>query len=439
MLPSRPPSPRDRAPGRPAIHVSPASGWLNDPNGLCLVDGVWHAFYQHDPTSDVQGPMHWGHATSSDLLHWTDRPIALTPDRLGVIFSGSVVVDEEGTAGFGPGVLVAAFTHHLEHVERQSLAFSRDQGMTWQTYEGNPVLESDERHFRDPKLLRFGSGALATWVMALAAGRRIDLYRSADLRSWRPSGSFTATDVGGLWECPDLVRVRGRDGRTKWLLLFSLVGVDPNSHGATVGVLGDFDGTTFERDGPVRVLDHGPDFYAAQSFFGLPGDEPVVMAWLSSWRYAETHPSTGRRGMLSLPRRLGLGADGSSVTSVPAPDLEAAGVEVAGRRWTSVSDRALVVHADGDVGIDIGAADGIVTTVRIAEGHVVVERLEEVVAGYAQTYTAEVAGDGPHTIVVDHGSIEVFAGGGTTTLSSLVFAGECWTADVDGDVRLTAV
>jgi fructan beta-fructosidase len=136
---------------RPQIHFSPKENWMNDPNGMVYYNDTYHLFFQYYPDSTVWGPMHWGHATSKDLIHWQQQPIALYPDSLGYIFSGSAVIDKENTSGFGKnGIapMVAIFTHHDPKGEKegrndfqnQSLAYSLDEGETCVKYEGNPVL-----------------------------------------------------------------------------------------------------------------------------------------------------------------------------------------------------------------------------------------------------------------------------------------------------------
>ena len=137
-------------PFRPQYHFSPATGWMNDPNGLVYYDGEYHLFYQYNPDDIVWGPMHWGHAVSTDLVHWEHLPIALYPDEVGNIFSGSAVIDWENTAGFGKEAtsalsagasVVAVFTHEHNGRQMQSLAYSTDKGRAFTKYEGNPVLQ----------------------------------------------------------------------------------------------------------------------------------------------------------------------------------------------------------------------------------------------------------------------------------------------------------
>jgi fructan beta-fructosidase len=142
-----------REPYRPQLHFTPESDWMNDPNGMVFHDGEYHFFYQYYPDSTVWGPMHWGHAVSSDLVRWEHLPIALYPDSLGYIFSGSAVVDKDNTSGFGTAdnpPLVAIFTYHDAAKEKtgsieyqtQGIAYSVDNGRKWTKYENNPVLKN---------------------------------------------------------------------------------------------------------------------------------------------------------------------------------------------------------------------------------------------------------------------------------------------------------
>ncbi|MFZ9146839.1 MAG: glycoside hydrolase family 32 protein, partial [Sediminibacterium sp.] len=149
---------------RPSFHFTPKAGWMNDPNGMIYVNGVYHLYYQHNPNASVWGPMHWGHATSKDLIHWKHKKIALYPNALGTIFSGSAVIDSNNTSGFGKGrraPLVAIYTQHSMEGEKagrddfqnQSISISLNAGKTFKTYRGNPVIKTPHlRDFRDPKV-----------------------------------------------------------------------------------------------------------------------------------------------------------------------------------------------------------------------------------------------------------------------------------------------
>ena len=194
---------------RPQIHFSPKAHWMNDPNGLVYHNGVYHLFFQYYPDSMVWGPMHWGHATSKDLVHWNEEDIALYPDSLGYIFSGSAVVDKNNTSGLGKDgkiPLVAIFTYHdpkgaeakRNDYQVQGLAYSLDDGKTWTKYENNPVLKNPGIvDFRDPKVMWYEPGK--KWIMTLATKDRISFYSSPDLKNWTKESEF-GENVGTF--CP---------------------------------------------------------------------------------------------------------------------------------------------------------------------------------------------------------------------------------------------
>lgn len=271
---------------RPAYHFTPAKGWMNDPNGLVYVDGEYHLFFQHYPDSTVWGPMHWGHAVSKDLVHWEELPIALFPDSLGYIFSGSAVYDAANTSGLGSTAtppLVALFTYHDPKGEKartigfqtQGLAFSLDKGKTWKKYEGNPVLKNPGiRDFRDPKINQVTqANGKSTWVMTLAAQDRIHFYESANLKEWTFLGEFGqgVGAHGGVWECPELLSMKAPDGRQKWVLLVSMNPGGPQKGSATQYFIGDFKQGAFTPDDTmIRWLDYGPDNYAGVTWANLP-------------------------------------------------------------------------------------------------------------------------------------------------------------------------
>ena len=439
---------------RPALHLAAPAGWLNDPNGLCRHHGVYHAFYQHNPAADVWGPMHWRHATSTDLHHWEDRGIALGPDELGMIFSGSAVVDSVGSVGFGADAVIAVFTYAAEGAQSQGLAWSRDGGSTWTKYPANPVLvpAAGDKDFRDPKVFWWGPPGSGHWVMILAAGRRAEIYRSRDLRSWDLSGTFAPDPGGGgIWECPDLFEL-SVDGAEEscWVLTASVGGAGPHGHGGTVGFLGHFDGAgfTLDRSASPRLLDHGPDFYAAQTFSNLPDGRSMWMGWLNSWHYALSVPSDGWRGTLSIPRDLDLVAtsQGISLRQRPTPELTA----LRGRcvlRHDGALARTLEFPADrGSPGCDVTIrterSDGQAVVLEVGDASrpaaVLTVTGQEVTVGrsspaglgrqaadsFAQVHRAPlVPAPGPVEVraVLDSTSLEVFADGGVTVLSATCF------------------
>ncbi|MDO4757063.1 MAG: DUF4980 domain-containing protein, partial [Parabacteroides sp.] len=210
---------QNREQHRPAYHFAPEYGWMNDPNGMVYKDGEYHLFYQYNPYGSMWGNMHWGHAVSKDLVSWEHLPVAIAPDGLGAIFSGSCVVDKNNTAGFGKDAIVAFYTS-AGASQTQSMAYSLDNGRTFQKYAGNPVLTSSARDFRDPKV--FWHNETQKWIMILAVGQEMQIYSSPNLKEWAYESSFGEGQGahGGVWECPDLIQlpVKGTEQK-KWALI----------------------------------------------------------------------------------------------------------------------------------------------------------------------------------------------------------------------------
>jgi fructan beta-fructosidase len=323
------------------FHFTPPAKWMNDPNGMVYFEGEYHLFYQHYPNGMIWGPMHWGHAISTDLVHWEHYPIALAPDHNGLIFSGSAVVDWEDTSGLFSGKpgMVAIFTHADHYPEsdrprqRQSLAYSSDKGRTWTMYEGNPVLCNEQiTDFRDPKV--FWHASTKRWVMTIAAGDRVQFYTSANLREWSFVSEFGSLEGShdGVWECPDLIElpVDGQKDQNKWVLIVS-IGDDPKcSEGSrTQYFVGNFDGQTFNYEASpesVMWLDHGRDNYAGITWSDVDAANSgkLFIGWMNNWKYANLTPSVEWRGAMTLPRILSLrtGAAGVRLVQEPVPDLE---------------------------------------------------------------------------------------------------------------------
>ena len=230
---------------RPVFHFSPARGWMNDPNGLVWHSGRWHLCYQHAPDHVCWDPgMHWGHAVSHDLTHWEHWPIALYPDELGAIFSGSAALRE---ARGEEGELVACFTHAHQRGQVQSLAFSRDEGKTWTKYEENPVLAIERRDFRDPKIFRYGS----EWRMTVAAGFEAQIYASSNLTEWTFLSTFPSPVPNGTWECPDLIEIDGQSILIASLIIPNSLPKDGNNSRYWLGA---FDGVHLHCTNPVPML-----------------------------------------------------------------------------------------------------------------------------------------------------------------------------------------
>lgn len=310
---------------RPQYHFSPKKNWMNDPNGLLFYKGEYHLFYQYHPYSKVWGPMHWGHAISKDLIHWEELPIAIYPDELGQIFSGSAVVDRENTSGLknsDEDVLIAIFTHHGEDNEKQSIAYSNDKGRTWAKYKGNPVLKNPGiKDFRDPKV--FWHNPSQKWIMTLAAGDCVHFYGSPNLLDWSFLSSFGKEygAHGGVWECPDLIEleIEGEKAK-KWVLIVSINPGGPNGGSAVQYFTGDFDGIAFAADTEkerMQWADHGRDFYAAVTWSNT--QEPIWIGWMSNWQYAKQVPTDPFRGAMSIPRKLTLRKEEGELKLIQLP------------------------------------------------------------------------------------------------------------------------
>lgn len=305
-----------KEPYRPQFHFTPAAHWMNDPNGLIYLNGKYHLFYQYYPEATVWGPMHWGHAVSNDLLHWKHLPIALYPDQLGWIFSGSAVIDTENTAGFGKNAMVAIYTYHNDEIwqhgdkkpQSQGIAYSLDEGTTWTKYEQNPVLKhSGEQDFRDPKV--FWHKESSKWIMTLATGDRIKLYSSTNLKNWQFESQFKPEEKEdlGVWECPDLFQMKDdKTGSNKWVLIVNHGDKAPNGGSGGRYFVGEFDGKTFVKSQEPRWLDYGTDFYAAVTFSNLPNDRHILLGWMSNWQYAVKVPTDVWRSAMTLPREMKL-------------------------------------------------------------------------------------------------------------------------------------
>ena len=317
---------------RPQYHFSPEFGWMNDPNGLVYYDGEYHLFYQFYPHGIVHGPMHWGHAVSTDLLRWKHLPVAMYPDDIGFMFSGCVVIDEHNTSGFQHGkekTMVAVFTQEKNGRQVQSIAYSNDRGRTWEKYSGNPVLVRTEfRDFRDPKV--FWHSETGKWIMVLAVKDRVHFYKSPNLIEWEFTGEFGSNDGShdGVWECPDLfeVMVDGDTNNKKWVLTVSI-------NGKLTGMqyfIGYFDGNTFVNENlseEVRWIDSGKDFYAAVSWSDIPAVDGrrLWIGWMNCWPYAEKIPAGKWRGNMSIVRELVLSnieGFGLKLMQKPVSELE---------------------------------------------------------------------------------------------------------------------
>jgi len=445
-------------PHRPQIHFSPKAHWMNDPNGMVYYKGVYHLFYQYYPGATVWGPMHWGHATSSDLIHWQHQPIALYPDSLGYIFSGSAVVDYKNTSGFGKNgkiPMVAIFTNHNPQREKegrndyqnQSLAYSLDEGKTWTKYKGNPVLKNPGiKDFRDPKVS--WNEVANKWIMTLATLDRITFYSSPNLKDWTKESEFgkDAGAHGGVWECPDLFSLNYQ-GKKIWVLIVNLNPGGPNGGSATQYFVGDFDGHKFiPFDNETRWLDYGPDEYAGVTFSNT-GNRRIFLGWMSNWQYSQVVPTQKWRGAMTLPRELSLKKvnDKYLVASTPLPEVNKLfsrlykyqNISVAGFSSTSKTGKLAgpaLIKLAGDtikdfsitlsnslnqklvIGFDQNSNEYFID--RTASGNVGFEK------DFAKRHAAQRFSKASHfncTLIIDKASVELFADDGLTVMTEIFF------------------
>nr|BFD89831.1 hypothetical protein KitaXyl93_11910 [Kitasatospora sp. Xyl93] len=246
---------RFQEPYRPQVHYTPAQNWMNDPNGLVYDQGEYHLFYQYNPNGNSWGDMSWGHAVSTDLVHWKELPPAIPRSDDEMVFSGSVVVDTDNTSGLGtranPAMVAVYTSAYTDGRQAQSLAHSTDRGRTWTKYAGNPVLDIGSHAFRDPKVQWYAPTRSWLMTVSLADEHKVQFYTSKDLKSWALLSEFgPAGATGGAWECPDFfpLAVDGDPQHVKWVMVVNLnPGGIAGGSGAQYFV-GDFDGTTFTPD-----------------------------------------------------------------------------------------------------------------------------------------------------------------------------------------------
>ena len=305
---------------RLVYHHTPLYGWMNDPNGLVYKDGEYHLYFQYNPYGSRWGNMHWGHSVSKDLVHWEHLDPAIARDTLGQIFSGSVVVDANNSAGYGKDALIAFYTSASdEHGQIQCMAYSTDNGRTYTKYEKNPILTPFDglRDFRDPKV--FWYEPAQKWYMIVSADKNMRFYSSTDLKQWEYLSQF-GEGYGvqpNQFECPDFIQlpVDGNKDNMKWVMI---VNVNPGclfGGSATEYFVGTFDGKEFKCDNDKSVtkwLDFGKDHYATVCFSNT-GDRVIAVPWMSNWQYANITPIRQNRGANALPRELSLYSKGGEV------------------------------------------------------------------------------------------------------------------------------
>ena len=446
---------------RPQYHFTPDSMWMNDPNGMVYHDGEYHLFYQYYPDSTIWGPMHWGHAVSKDMVHWTHLPIALYPDSLGYIFSGSAVVDKGNTSGLGnegKDPMIAIFTHHNMEGEKsdrndfqyQSIAYSYDNGRTFTKYEGNPVIKNPGiKDFRDPKVI--WHEATKKWVVVFAAYDKALFYTSPNLIDWTKTGEFGIDGDKRLWECPDLfpVKVEGNNEQ-KWILITSIQQKAPNGGTGTSYFVGDFDGMTFKADPKnQKWLDYGKDNYALVTWSNPPDDRILALGWMSNWQYAQKVPTQRWRSAMTLPRELKLYKQGLEfvLRSMPVKELASLEADVIAMETKIIKDSSLKsdINPASKLEFSFKKPSSGLLTIRFSNAKneyldvgydadsktYFVDRTASGKSDFSSDFAGRHTGQAPYNhdtvemlIYMDHASVELFADSGQCVMTEIFFPSE---------------
>jgi sucrose-6-phosphate hydrolase SacC (GH32 family) len=486
---------------RPHHHYTPAKNWMNDPNGLFYLDGLYHLYYQYNPAGSQWDNMSWGHATSPDLMTWSEHEVAITATPERMVFSGTVVVDHDNVSGFAPTgntlpPILAFYTafRPASLIQCQHLAYSLDGGYHFTDYPGNPVLDIQSTEFRDPKV--FWHAPSGHWVMLVVAAlqQKVWFYTSHNLLDWEKVSSFGpwGSANGNIWEVPDLFElpVDGDSLTTRWVLIVS---VNRGSLWGGSGVqyfTGHFDGQQFTADdtGLTPALpdnpesprdmsqvtlwaDHGRDFYAPISFANMPDDRRVWMGWMNNWDYAAQVPTEVWRGQMSAPRQLDLvtTTKGLRLRQRPVQELtalscgsvlfdctgsaRALAVSLAqariGGHPLHISIRVALNALQGVFGLQVFAGEGASVAVGFdpdfqtffVDRRSTVSQLsagQERHAGQRVSSAPEVTLD----IWIDGCALEVYGDDGTVVISDLVFMperfrGVQWLGDASNSARVT--
>ncbi|MDE6628242.1 MAG: glycoside hydrolase family 32 protein [Muribaculaceae bacterium] len=437
-------------PYRPQYHFTPAHRWIGDPCGTIRYNGRYMAYS-------------WGAAESPDLLHWKElnhMAIKNLPDGTSA-FTGSVAIDREGTSGHGKNAWVAAFTSYDEasRKQSQSIAFSRDSGLTFHYYDLNPVIDIWSTEFRDPTVIRHEPSGQWVMLVAKALEKKVAFYRSTNLTDWEHTSDFGPMgDSERSWECPDLFRlpVDGDSTRMKWVLVVSV------NWAREQYFTGEFDGVSFTPDSTCtvpRYVDHGLDYYASRVFqdYDCPDGPVHTIGWLNTWDYAQQAPMAFGKGIWSIPRRYTLRStpgEGLRLCQQPAEVLG----QIRQKPWKANMrltpgvrqlpeigrmDNTYELEAEFDIrdnspfGMNLcEGADGRKVTLQYdpASQTLLLDRTnstDAIIPGFDRMTHVKVSPDAGGRlrvhIFVDHSTMEIFVNDGHTTMSLLTYAGTSQT------------
>ncbi len=478
-------------PLRPQFHFTPPLNWMNDPNGLVFHDGEYHLFYQHNPLGNSWGHMSWGHAVSTDLMHWQHLPLAIPETDSEMAFSGCCVVDHANTSGLGTKAnppMVAIYTGHAPGRQVQNIAFSLDRGRTWQPYAGNPVLDVGLADFRDPKV--FWHQPTQRWVMVVsrAVERVLVFYGSKNLTEWTelsrfgPAGAINKPN----WECPDLFELPMLDdagqpvaGASRWVLEVDIGGGAIAGGSGSEYFVGHFDGDRFHAEQAARWVDYGRDFYAPVSWDNIPADDGrrIWIGWMNNWETSLV-PTSPWRGAMTVPRSLALkrvafnSEEPAVIALVQQPVRELKALRQSKRLLPTVSAWPPTrLTEPGDIAdlclaleVQIKPAEGRSAGLRIRTGDdeyteigydrfdaaVYVDRTKSGNVGFHAAFPGRhlaparvIDGKVRLQILVDRSSVEVFINDGEAVITDRIFPSgrqpilEAFTAAANGEISTT--
>lgn len=432
---------------RPAIHFTAPFGWINDPNGMIeytsSVTGekTYHMFYQHNPYDTIWGNMHWGHATSRDLLHWEHQPLALCPDAMGTMFSGCAILDRDNRSGLREGAedvilfyyTAAGNTSALSEGKpfTQCLAYSTDGGKTLRKYEGNPILPHIQGDNRDPKVI--WCDELSCYVMALYLdGNEYVLHRSEDLIHWAFLQKLT---FPGETECPDFYPLNADDdpAKRKWVI----------SGASHRYMIGEWREGQFHVVQGARSLHYGPYSYASQTLSDVSDGRRINVAWHRGIPYPEKAECNGQ---MSVPIEMTLKTDGSEYRLCANPITELSGI------LHKISEHSDLLLQRGnpfslplktnayEVVWDLTNIGDCVMRIQIFGNELIVNPKANQMSMGDNAAPLSLS-DRPTKLraIVDRYSMELFAGDGEIMMTvpiTLHDGDSCLLMDVDGDTRI---
>lgn len=417
---------------RPLYHHTPTFGWMNDPNGLFYKDGLWHVYFQHNPFGSQWENMTWGHSTSTDLVNWTFEGDAILPDALGTIFSGCSVVDNDNTAGFGKGAVVAYYTS-AGRAQTQSMAVSTDNGMTFTKYADNPVLVSNIPDFRDPHI--FWHAATGRWILIVSEKQHMKIFSSKDLKDWKFESDFGEGygSHDGVWECPDLLDM----GNGHWVLLCNINPGGPFGGSATQYFTGSFDGHKFTCDTDPSVtkwMDWGKDHYATVTFNNAPDGRHVALPWMSNWQYANQVPTKQYRSANGIPRDLGYFEyqDTGYVSVTPSREVMAAFAKKPTAGLTPACRVDVQLHANATITLSNAKGEKVVMTYSAANQIFTMDRTKSGDTSFSTDFPAVTKAPTRGRvktlrIFIDKSSVEVFDADGKMAMTNIVFPSSPYT------------